>query len=120
MGEEGSLVPVSVPARGGFAGNHAWAPLERVTCPGTSWDLAPARVTGRQGTAARSPRAVGSGDARDRPHNGPRRTRLRLRPRPPKNPVRTRPSPGATGEFGPPPLRPERLPSHGRKVMQIT
>lgn len=33
-----------------------------------SWDLAPACVTGRQGTAARSPEAVGSGDARDRPH----------------------------------------------------
>jgi hypothetical protein len=62
---------MSAPARDGLQGNPRVAPLERVTYAGTSWDLAPARVTGRQGTAARSPRAVGSGDARNRPQSGP-------------------------------------------------
>lgn len=43
------------PGAGPEGKNHAWLRRGVWRTAGTSWDLAPARVTGRQGTAARSP-----------------------------------------------------------------
>ncbi|GHG42150.1 hypothetical protein Shyd_03630 [Streptomyces hydrogenans] len=73
------------------------ASLGRVACLDTSWDLAPAHVTGRQGTAARSPKK--GGRSRGRP--GPTATGPPSAPHGPS--PTTRPPPTSLPRSGAPP-----------------